>query len=132
MNYQRLSIATVAGFLFIFTADFLIHGIMLSDSYSATAEVWRPVDEMKMSFMLVSQIGQALFVSLLCASLYQANIISKYLNGTLFGLMMGVMAFGQYSFLPIPLSLSIYWAIAGFVEGYGIWVINSFIYKEEK
>ncbi len=46
MNTQRLFIAIITGFVFIFATDFVIHAVWLDSDYKATASLWRPESEM--------------------------------------------------------------------------------------
>ena len=46
MNIQRLILAIVVAFIFIFATDFLIHAVWLGPDYKATTQLWRPETEM--------------------------------------------------------------------------------------
>jgi len=62
MNFQRLIVAVIVAFVFIFATDFLIHAVWLKPVYDATKELWRPEAEMNARFpwMLAAQLLAAL------------------------------------------------------------------------
>ena len=110
--------ATIAVFICWSILDFLIHGIMLESSYQATAHLWRPEDEMKMSFMsLVTLIFGASFVTIYSYLVNPKSLTSGIKFGLIFGFASGVsMGFGSYCYMPIPLSLALSWFFASFIE----------------
>ncbi len=110
--------AVVSVFISWSILDFLIHEILLKSTYQATADLWRPVDDMNMPLMAVV----TLVFSICFVSIYQYLINPKSLAtgvkyGLIFGLATGVsMGFGSYCYMPIPLSLAISWFVASLVE----------------
>ena len=61
MNTKRFVMAVAAVFVFIFAFEWIWHGMLMMESYQATAQLWRPMDQMNyFHFMILSQIGQAL------------------------------------------------------------------------
>src|SRR3990172_9553685 len=56
---KRIALAVLAVFVAWSVMDFLIHGVILSSSYEATASLWRPMDEMNMSAMYLSVLISA-------------------------------------------------------------------------
>ena len=54
---KKLLIGTVAVFITWEILDFVIHNLILMDSYAATAHLWRPEGEMKMGLMVMMTAG---------------------------------------------------------------------------
>jgi len=98
--------------------DFIIHGVILKDSYEATAQLWRPMSEMKMGVMYMTVLISALAF----ASIYGWLIRRKGLGtgvkyGLLYGIGMGIgMGYGTYSVMPIPYHMALIWFLGTFVE----------------
>jgi len=118
---KNLIVGTVVVFITWMGLDFLFHGNLLSDTYKATEELWRPEAEMKMGLnALVALIAAAMF-----SAIYVLLVANKGLQtGLLFGLLYGVsvgagMGFGTYSYMPIPYSLAWSW--------FGIVLIESLV-----
>lgn len=47
MNYPRLVLAIIVGYIFCFASDFAVHGWWTLPDYKATASLWRPNAEMQ-------------------------------------------------------------------------------------
>ena len=66
---KRIILAIAAVFVALAVMDFAIHGLLLGSTYEATAELWRPMEEMNMLFMyfvtLVFATGFVLLYALL-------------------------------------------------------------------
>lgn len=112
---RRFILAVVAVFIAWAVLDFIIHGLILQSTYQATAQLWRPMGQMKMGLMyLVTFVGAASFAGLY-AILKSAVAGLKY--GLLFGIAIGFpMGFGTYSYMPVPLTLAVTWFIGSLVE----------------
>ena len=51
---KKIALSTIAVFAAWSVIDFIIHGMILSSSYAATASLWRPMAEMKMGVMYLA------------------------------------------------------------------------------
>jgi len=91
--------------------DFVIHGIILSQAYQATASLWRPMAEMKTGLMYLSSlITAAAFVGVYALLVTDKSIKTGILYGVLMGLFSGVpMALGSYSYMPITGYIAVVW-----------------------
>ena len=49
---KKAILAVIAGFIVWSILDFLIHSMLLEPTYEATSELWRPVEEIKMTEIL--------------------------------------------------------------------------------
>ncbi len=115
---KRIALAVLAVFVAWSVLDFVIHGLILKSTYEATAQLWRPMAEMKMGVMYLAVLINALaFVGIYAGFFAERGIASGVKYGLLFGLGTGFsMGFGTYSFMPIPLCLALVWFIGTLVE----------------
>lgn len=115
---KRAIIAVIAVFITWSALDFLIHGVLLQSAYAATANLWRPMNEMNRPVMsLVTLVVAACFVTIYGSLAKQKSLASGIKYGALFGLATGAsMGFGSYSYMPISLTLACSWFAGSFVE----------------
>ena len=115
---KRTILAIIAVFITWSILDFLIHGLILRPTYEATANLWRPMDEMKMALMyFVTLVFSMCFVTIYGLMVGQKTLLSGIKFGILFGLATGItMGFGSYSYMPIPLSLAWSWFFGSWIE----------------
>jgi hypothetical protein len=133
MNPSRLALAVLAGFVFIFASDFLIHAIWLAGDYKATAALWRPEDEMRTRFlyMLGAQFLCALaFLYIWAKTGWRRRSIA---DGCAFGFWMGlfqqVTTIVLYVVTPMPLGLAVKWFFAGLLQAVLLGALAALIYK---
>ncbi len=117
MNKHTL-LAVIAVFLAWSVMDFVIHGVLLQSTYEATANLWRPMEEMKMGLMyLVTLLFTSCFVLIYALLISDKSMASGIKFGILFGLSIGIsMGFGSYSYMPIPYTLAFTWFAGSLVE----------------
>ena len=115
---KRTVLAGVAVFVTLSILDFVIHGMLLEPIYQATADLWRPMDEMNMALMYgVTLAVTACFVALYAHLFTSKSVLAGIKLGTLFGLATGIsMGFGSYGYMPIPLSLAWSWFLGVLTE----------------
>jgi hypothetical protein len=112
--------------------DFLIHGVILKSAYEATANLWRPMNEMKMSVMHLA----VLITSISFAWIYVRMISNKSIaTGLRYGLWWGLgagvsMGYGTYSVMPIPYLMALTWFLGSLMEGAVAGLIVGGIVKE--
>ena len=111
---QRAILAVVAVFLTWSILDLVIHGMLLDPIYQVTADLWRPVEEMKMALMYAVSIATAAcFVMIYTCLVTRKSLAAGLKLGALFGLASGVsMGWGFYGYMPIPLSLAWGWFLS--------------------
>lgn len=133
MNTKRLFLAIIAGFVFIFASDFVIHTIWLDSDYKATASLWRSESEMGRRFPLM------LFAQLLCSIAFM-YIWAKtgwrrrtIADGCVYGLWMGlfqqVTTIVLYVVIPMPMELAAKWFFAGLLQTILLGALAAAIYK---
>jgi hypothetical protein len=129
---KKTLISVIAVFVAWSMLDFVIHGVILNSAYAATANLWRPMNEMKMNVMHMT----VLITSFSFAWIYGRMISNKSIaNGLKFGLWWGLgagvsMGYGTYSVMPIPYLMALTWFLGSLMEGAVAGLIVGGIVKE--
>jgi hypothetical protein len=112
-------LAAVAVFVTWEILDFVVHGVILKSAYAATANLWRPEDEMIMWVMFVAVfIAAVAFVAVFDRFFARKNARTGLGYGVWFGVGAGVsMGYGTYAVMPIPYAMAVTWCLGGIVEG---------------
>ncbi len=115
---KRTILSIVAVFITWSVLDFVIHGLILNDVYQATAELWRPMDEMKMGLLRVAVlVSSIVFVSIYVRFFAEKGMGPAVQYGILFGLGAGIsMGYGSYAVMPIPYDMALIWFLGTVVE----------------
>jgi hypothetical protein len=131
MNVKRFIIASIAVYLVFQVLDFIIHGVILADTYKALANVWRP-DMMSLMwiFYIAGLLFAFLFVYIFIKGYEGKGILEGVRYGIIIGLLMNVIGmFGQYVMYPLPFTLIILWFISGMIESILGGIAAAAIYK---
>lgn len=115
---KKCLVAVAVVFVLWSVLDFVIHGVILGSAYSATPQIFRPMDQMKMGLLYV--------VTLVCACVF-VGIYAEFVSargigvglkfGLLYGLGSGIaMGYGSYSVIPIPYYMALTWFLGTMVE----------------
>jgi len=128
---KRTIWAVVAVFMAWSILDFILHGLLLRSTYEATANLWRPMDQMNMPLMyFVTLVFTVCFVLIYGLLVGQKSLASGIRFGALFGLATGIsMGFGSYVYMPIPLTLAWSWFFGSWIEAITAGVIVGAIMK---
>ena len=128
---KRIILAVVAVFIAWSILDFILHGFLLRSTYEATANLWRPMDQMKMPLMyFVTFVFTACFVLIYGLLVERKSLVSGIQFGALFGLATGMsMGFGSFSYMPIPLTLAWIWFFGSWIEAIAAGAIVGAIVK---
>ena len=128
---KRIILAVVAVFIAWSILDFILHGLLLRSTYEATANLWRPMDQMKMPLMyFVTLVFTACFVLIYGLLVERKSLVSGIQFGALFGLATGFsMGFGSFSYMPIPLTLAWTWFFGSWIEAIAAGAIVGAIVK---
>jgi len=115
---KHLIIGIVALYVLWSVMDFIIHGMLLSSTYAATAGLWRPMEEMKMGVAYLTTLIAAICFTLIYAQGRAGSGWNGALQyGVYFGVATGIsMGFGTYSVMPIPMSLAVSWFLGTLAE----------------
>jgi hypothetical protein len=124
-----LAIATV--FISWSILDFVLHGFLLRSSYEATANLWRPMDQMNMPLMYLVTLASAACFVLIYGLLVKGKSVTAGVEfGLLWGLAAGIsMGFGSYTFMPIPVNLALGWFLGCWFEAIAAGVIAGALIK---
>ncbi len=115
---KRYLLAVLAVFISWSVLDYVIHELILGASYVATAELWRPMEEMKMGLLsFVTLVSSIAFVGIYAGFFAEKGIGTGLKYGLLFGLAAGVsMGYGSYAVMPIPYYMALTWFLGIMVE----------------
>ena len=110
----------LAATVFVFLYEFLVHGLLMKGMYEATMSVWRPQAESNMAVMFLSHFLFAMAVAFFYPIVGSDTNCKKAIPfGFGLGLVMAMPQIATYSYLPIPMSISLMWALASFVKALG-------------
>ncbi len=115
---KKVILSVLAVFVTWSALDFVIHRMILRASYEATASLWRPMGEMKMSVLHLSVLIAALaFVVIYSQHVAHKGVATGLRYGFWFGLGTGVsMGYGSYSVMPIPYHMALVWFLGSLGE----------------
>jgi uncharacterized protein (DUF2062 family) len=133
-NIKYLLLSVAAGFAFLFIFEYIVHGIVLMDTYAQTPQLWRPIEQMSQysGFMMLMQFLTVLLTAVIFSKHYEAKGLAEGLRfGALIGLLMGVMMAASFAWMPISGFLASAWFITGLAEGLGLGVIYALTYKDK-
>lgn len=132
MKIERLVLSVVALFAFVFLFDWVYHGMLLRDLYTTTASLWRTTAQMQdyVHWAVIVQLLFVFVVTLIYARYAAGKGIDEGVRfGLYIGLLLGVMCFGMYAYMPIPISLALAWLVGDIIKGIGVGVLLSVTYK---
>lgn len=131
MNIRRFLIASIAVYAVFQVMDFIIHGIILSETYKSLSSIWRP-DMMSLMwiFYAAGLVTAFLFVYIFTKGYEDRGLLEGLRFGIIIGLFMNVIGiFGQYVMYPIPISLSVQWFVFGMIEFAVAGIVAAAIYR---
>ncbi len=134
MNYKRFALCTLAGFIFVFAYEFIVHGILLVPTYELTPNLWRPMEEYEsfIPFMTAMQIITTMVLCYIYTRHHENKGITEGLRfGAMLGLLLGLMQFASYAWLPISIGLALAWLGVTFIKTIGLGIIFSLLYKNK-
>ena len=112
---------------------FLVHGLWLQPTYESLASVFRPKAEMDAN-MWVMFLNSAVMLFVFCYIFTKGYEGKGVMEGVRYGALIGVLAgvvpsFDQAWIYPIPLSLGVTWAVAGFAYFVIVGAVLASIYR---
>ena len=128
---KRIVLAILAVFVAWSVIDFVIHGVILAQSYKDSASLWRPMEQMKMGLMrVVVLISATVFVCLYANFVGNKNVATAVKFGLLFGLGAGIsMGYGTYAVMPITYKIAITWFLGTLVKSTVAGLLTGLIVK---
>ena len=129
---KRYLFSAAAVFLAWSVLDFIIHNVLLGSVYENTADLWRPMPDMKMGVMhLTVALTAVAFVFLYGHFVGNKSVVRGALFGLVYGVAVGLgMGYGTYSVMPIPYILAISWFLGSAISGAVAGVIVGSIIKD--
>lgn len=135
MNYSRIALAGLGGFVAYFALGFLLLAVLpVADDIRQAAAVYRPEEAMKR----VAPVGMAaMLVAMMALAALHAfafRDVASLAQGVRFGLLLGVFAAGSfmlhnYVSLNIGLRLALWQALAYFLQIVGAGIAIALIYR---
>ncbi|MEM7618192.1 MAG: hypothetical protein AAF244_02295 [Pseudomonadota bacterium] len=134
MNCKRYALSVIAGFIFVFVFEYMLHGNLLMGLYEQTSNLWRSTEEME-KYAPFMGLVQFLTVVIL-AFIFTCNFENKGVTegarfGLLIGLLFGVGMIGMYAYMPIPMALAVAWFIGTLIEMTALGIVFSLTCKEK-
>jgi hypothetical protein len=131
MNWTKIFISFIVLYVLGGIFNYLVHGVLLMDTYMALGSIWRPDMDRLMWLQYVTPIFYCFFFIYIFVRGYQGRGI---MEGVRYGLIIWgftsiPMTYGQYMVYPLPYSLVWKWLLSDLVMllVYGIAV--ALIYK---
>jgi hypothetical protein len=135
---KKLWIAFVAVFVVMSVLSFVIHGVLLTSTYSLeeVAKIMRPETEMMgmMWIYYVVYLISSFVITLIFSKGYEGKGIAEGMRyGLYIGLLLATpMAYASYAMYPMPYSLSLQWFIYGMIEYVIIGIVLSMVYGKKQ
>ena len=87
---RRVLIAIIAVCVAWAVLDFVIYGVFLESAYQATAQLWRPMHEIKRGLLyLVALVSSACFVGIYTLFIQPKSLLVGLAYGLVFGISVG-------------------------------------------
>lgn len=131
MNMKNVICGGIAGTIFIFIFDMVVHGMLLVGQYEMYESLWRPAAQMEsmMWFMVLTQAMLAFAMSYFVVRKNRRGLESGARFGAMIGTFLAIMAVGNYMFMPMAFMLPALWAVAIFATAVGAGAIAGWCNK---
>lgn len=132
MNIKRFFIAALALFVFIFAFEYVMHGILLTNIYSETPQIWRSNEDMAayIPFNIAIMAMIAIWITFFFTRIYKnGGLNNGFKFGVYLGVLSGIQAAGAYFYLPISAMLATAWFAIYLAESVIGGLIIGAIYK---
>lgn len=129
---KRTILAMLAVFVLWGVLDFLLHGVLLTPMYVASAPLWRPMAEIKLWLIYLATLISAIcFVYVYAEMLADHTMAAALRYGLIFGIGAGVSAgIGSYAVMPISGSMAAIWCLGLVVEALlGAWLAWAILHR---
>ena len=117
MDVKKFVPAWIGAFVIFFLTDWLIHGMLLKQTYMDTAHLWRGESDTVMWAMLMGQLTLPLFMTWIFTQNWENKGLSE---GARYGVWIGLLLIPTnwifYAVMPLPLSLALFWSVGGFAQ----------------
>lgn len=119
MNWTRVVLGGVVAGVVVWLADFVMHGILLADTYTRYPEVFTQEQANPLSFLAIS-VAIGFFVAVLFAK-SRASWSAGWKGGATFGLFLGLASYFMNFYFPLvidgfPYYLAWCWGGVGVID----------------
>ena len=131
MNWKKLLTAFIVIYVVGGIVSFIIHGVILDETYKALADIWRPDMDRLMWIQIITSLFFCFFFVYVFAKGYEGK-------GVVEGLRYGIVIwaffaipsiYGQYMLYPLPYSLILKWLFSELIGLLIYGALASVIYK---
>ena len=134
MKIGKLILTVVLVYIVYQALNFVIHSLVLSDMYMATAAVWRADME---NVMWVMYLSDLIRIFLFIFIFIKGQEGKGWMEGLRYGLLMGLllslgMSLNSYAIFPIPFTLAIYWLVLSLIQMTICGIAAALLYKPAK
>jgi hypothetical protein len=135
MNIGRFVASVIFAFVFIFLFNWVYHGVLLMDTYAATADLWRPMPKdgamtTYCYFAMVSQFLTAFMLTYIFTCNYEGKGVGEGVRyGLYMGLLLAAIDLGKYAYMPVDFPLVASWMLGSLLTGLGTGAIVAMIYR---
>ena len=131
MNWKKLLLAFIAVYVVGSVYGYVVHGVILDETYQALSEIWRPDMDSLMWVQMVTALFFCFFFVYVFAKGYEGKGI---MEGVRFGLVIWAFfaipsIYGQYMIYPLPYSLVLKWLFSELIALVLYGIITALIYK---
>lgn len=125
------------GFVLVFVVlsilEYLVNTVLMADDFAATAQLWRPMEEMKIWLFYVVYLFVSFFFTLIFTKGYEGNGAAEGMRyGLYVGLLMAIpMAYGTYAAMPVPYGFALKWFLSGTIEYTLLGVLLALVYGKQ-
>ncbi|MBS0614994.1 MAG: hypothetical protein JSR58_00390 [Verrucomicrobia bacterium] len=133
MNLKRFIGATVVLVVFLYFYEWLIHGVLLMNTYNETPNLWRPMQQMQsmMSLSLLFRVLMGGWFTYIFTKFHKDGGVENGLRfGCYLGIFAGIMAASTFMWLPISAKLAWAWFINNIVQFVAGGAIIGSIYRK--
>ena len=136
MNTARFIGALVFATAFIVAFNWLWHGVLLMDTYEATAKLWRPMPKdggmnVYCYFMMASEFLTAFMLTFIYTRNYEGKGVAEGVRyGLYMGLLLAALDLGMYAWLPVEFTLVASWMLGSLLMCLGAGAVIAMVYRE--
>lgn len=134
VNIKRFWLTVIVGFVFVWGYEYLVHGILMTDLYAQTPQLWRSDADMAAGLPVLwgVQFITVLLTAFIFTRHYQARGIGEGIRyGILIGVLLGALTAASYAWLPVSAKLGFVWFAVGLSKGVILGIIYAALYRQE-
>ncbi len=135
MNNKTFWIGFVVVYIVMQALGFLIHAVLMSETYAGLGSVLRP-EAVMMDMMWMMMFGEAVMMFMFCYIFTRGYEGKGIMEGVRFGVLIGFLmasavAISPHVIFPLPADVASIWMISGFVTFIVSGAVFAAIYKPD-